>query len=103
MLKDKHMNTIVYRTKNPLLRILAMVAIGMAFLFACGMGQRGSAPPPELSVDVLLTGTQGIDSHQEASAEWIASLEELEQLLAGQNASQMPAHGISPIVLCCRT
>jgi hypothetical protein len=79
------------KRKNRLTRMLAMVAMVMAWLFACGMGQRGSALPPELSVGVLLAGTQGIDNHQEASAEWIASREELEQLLAGQKARQLPA------------
>ena len=66
------------------LKILPMITLAITLLFACGMGQRGSAPPPELSIDVLLAGTQGVDNRLEASVEWLASQEELEQLLAGQ-------------------
>ena len=76
--------------------LMAMITIGMALLFTCGMGQRGSVPPPELSVDVLVARTQGVDSRPEASAEWVASREELEQLLVGQKASQMPAQDLKP-------
>ena len=78
------------------LKIPPMIAVVMSLLFSCGMGQRGNVPPPELSVDVLLAGTQAIDSHLEASAEWIASREELEQLLDGLKASQMPAQDLKP-------
>ena len=92
-----HNNMINIWSKNSVLtRVLALVAMVMALLFACGMGQRGSAPPPELNVDVLLTGTQGIDSRLEASAEWIASREELEQLLADQKTRQLPAQEQKP-------
>ncbi len=86
----------IWKRNRMLTRMLAMVAMVMAWLFTCGMGQRGSAPPPELSVDVLVAGPQGVDSRPEASAEWVASREELEQLLVGQKASQMPAQDLKP-------
>lgn len=74
--------------------LIALIAMAMAMLFACGMGQRGNAPAPELSVDVLLTGTRGIDSHPELSAKWVTSREELEQMVEGQKALQMPAQDV---------
>jgi len=76
-----------------------MVAMAMSLLFACGMGQRGSAPPPELNVDVLLARTQGADSRLEASAKWIASREALEQLLVGQKAGQLPTQDLKPALV----
>ena len=91
MLKNNHMNTVGYANRNPLLRRLSLVAMSMALVFACGMGQRASAPPPDLSVDVLVAGTQGSGSRQDPSAEWVTSQEELEQLLDTQSARQLPA------------
>ena len=67
-----------------------MIAITISVLFACGMGQMGGAPAPELHVDALLTGTQGIDSRPEPSAEWITSQEKLEQLIATRESGQLP-------------
>lgn len=78
-----------------LLQMMAVVAIAMTFLFACGMGQRGNSPPPELGVDVLFTGTQGGGNHQEPSAEWITSREELDQLLNKLSAGQLPAQDLN--------
>ena len=91
MLKNNHMNTVGYANRTPLLRRLSLVAMSMALVFACGMGQRASAPPPDLSVDVLVAGTQGSGSRQDPSAEWVTSQEELEQLLDTQSARQLPA------------
>lgn len=72
-------------------RIVAIVAMSMSLLFACGMGQRGGTPAPELHVDVLLSGTQGGGSRPEPSAKWITSFEELEQLVATHKSGQLPA------------
>ncbi|MEN8246904.1 MAG: protease complex subunit PrcB family protein [Thermodesulfobacteriota bacterium] len=74
-----------------IIKMLAMVAMSMALLFTCGMGQRGGVPAPELHVDILLTGTQGDGSHPEPSAEWIASREELGQLVDVHKSGQLPA------------
>lgn len=98
MIKNMHKNIDLYGIgkRYNLLQRIGMVAMAISLLFACGMGQRGSVPSPELNVDVLLAGTQGNDSRQEASAKWIASQEELEQLLAGQKASQLSAQDLKP-------
>ena len=88
--KTKHKKNVLQRDGRPL-TVMAMIAMAMVLLFACGMGQRGSAPPPELYVDVLLAGTQGGGIHQEPSAEWITSREELDQLFNKLSAAQLPA------------
>ena len=74
--------------------LIALLTMAMAMLFACGMGQRGNAPAPALSVDVLLTGTRGIDSRPELSAKWVKSREELEQMIEGQKARKIPSQEI---------
>jgi hypothetical protein len=77
-------------TYSPI-KILAVVTMAVALLFACGMGQRAAAPPQELHVDVVAGGTQGMGSGPEPSAMWIAARDELDQVFGAQNALQLPA------------
>lgn len=70
---------------------IALVAMAMTLLFACGMGQRASTPVPELHVDVLLAGTQGGGRGPEPSAGWITSREDLEQLMDTLKSGRLPA------------
>jgi len=76
------------------IRILAAIAMAMAFLFTSGMGQRASTPPPELHVEVVAGGTQGMGGSPEPSARWIASREDLDQVFGAQHALQLPAQDV---------
>ena len=76
-------------------RMIAMITLAMALLFACGMGQKGSAPPPELRVEALSAGTQGGGSNPEPSAERITSREELKTVLDARIGNQIPVQNLT--------
>ena len=77
------------------LKIPPMIAVVMSFLFACGMGQSGNVPAPELSVDVIMTGARGNDTRSQPSIKWIVSQEKLEQLIDDQGANLLLAQNVT--------
>lgn len=78
-----------FRFRHARLRIIGTAALSLILLFGLAMGQRESAPIPELSVDVLLSGTRGDLGHAEPSATWITSNDELDGLIKSHHARQL--------------
>ena len=77
------------------MRIPALIFTALLLLFACGMGQRADAPPPEFRVDVLMAETHGGGGGQAPSAAWITSRKQLDRLSADRKSRQLPAKDVN--------